>query len=61
MGFKKNDLCYFEKYNCFAFFYHFRNIIEGKTRMSAFEYVSVFLQLHAIVHLNIGKNNTFDI
>ncbi|KAF8764074.1 nonsense-mediated mRNA decay factor SMG7-like [Argiope bruennichi] len=25
---------------------------EGKTRMTAFEYVSVFLQFHAVIHLN---------
>ncbi|GBN75076.1 Protein SMG7 [Araneus ventricosus] len=28
---------------------------EGKTRMTAFEYVSVFLQFHAVIHLNNGN------
>lgn len=34
------------------------NSIEGKARMSAFEYVSVFLQLHAVVHLNNDLKKT---
>ncbi|GIY90554.1 hypothetical protein CDAR_562461 [Caerostris darwini] len=31
---------------------------EGKTRMSAFEYVSVFLQFHAVIHLNNDLKKT---